>query len=91
MNTYDPADFIVYVNMSRSLTPSDRIDAGNLIEIRLPSGYANHSPLNRLRIRAALRYSQSSLQSPLVADSVVPFSRPSSSPEPAALRAQPAR
>ena len=84
MNTYDPADFILYVHMSRSLTPWARTDAGNLVESRLPSGYANQSPSTRLRSRGPLRASQSVLQFPLAADAVVPSSRPSSSPEPAA-------
>jgi hypothetical protein len=49
MNTYDPADGIVYVHMAPQADPW----SAPVIEARrcntLPSGYANQSPRTRLR------------------------------------------
>ena len=49
MNTYDPADSIVYVQMAPESDPWSR----PVVETRrcntLPSGYANQSPRTRLR------------------------------------------
>jgi hypothetical protein len=49
MNTYDPADYIVYVSMDRSFAPSGTPAASVAAAHRLPSGYANGSPRTRLR------------------------------------------
>ncbi len=68
MNTYDPADYIVYVSMDRTLTPSVSPLPGICPENRLPSGYANESPRTRLRRGTAVRPSQSSVQPPLEED-----------------------
>ncbi len=54
MNIYDPADYVSYVRMDRSLAPpvgSRRPTAA----IRLPSDYANESPRTSLRKRAPRR------------------------------------
>ena len=53
MNTYDPADYIVYVSMDRTLSP-DPLPLPSARPVhRLPSGYANQSPGTRLRSATA--------------------------------------
>ena len=48
MNTYDPADLILYVHVGRGTDPaSTSSDSGRTCH-RLPSGYANRSPLTYL-------------------------------------------
>jgi len=51
MKTYDPANYIRYVHMDgtpvSSALPGTRVPTG----VRLPSGYANQSPLTTLRHR----------------------------------------
>jgi hypothetical protein len=64
MNTYDPADYITYVAMDQQHRPSVGPRPGDAIENHLPEGYANASPMTRLRMRAAVRASQSDGQSP---------------------------
>ena len=49
MNTYDPANYIVYVSMARTFPASAPQAEAVAVEHRLPSGYANGSPLTRLR------------------------------------------
>jgi hypothetical protein len=49
MNTYDPADYIVYVHMARQATPRVTPAWSTGTSDRLPSGYANESPRTRLR------------------------------------------
>jgi hypothetical protein len=50
MNTYDPANYIVYVSMDRSFSAASVAPAAAVATAhRLPSGYANGSPLTRLR------------------------------------------
>jgi hypothetical protein len=49
MNTYDPANYIVYVSMDRTFPASGMPAAAAATAHRLPSGYANGSPLTRLR------------------------------------------
>ena len=58
MNTYDPADYIVYVSMDRQHRPSVVGRPSDLAANRLPEGYANASPKTRLR-RAAVQPSPS--------------------------------
>jgi hypothetical protein len=59
MNTYDPADYITYVAMDQQHRPSvGGPGPGDVIENHLPEGYANASPMTRLRVRAAVRASQ---------------------------------
>ncbi len=64
MNTYDPADYITYVSMDQQHRPSLGPRPGDAIENHLPEGYANASPMTRLRTRAALRASRSDGQPP---------------------------
>ena len=52
MNTYDPADYIVYVSMDKGHTPSVVGGPSDAME-SLPEGYANASPKTRLRRGAA--------------------------------------
>jgi hypothetical protein len=59
MNTYDPADYITYVAMDQRHRPSVGPEPDDAIENHLPEGYANASPMTRLRIRAAVRASRS--------------------------------
>ena len=47
MNTYDPADYIVYVVLAADAGPVPAPPAEN----RLPRGYANQSPHTSLRVR----------------------------------------
>jgi hypothetical protein len=49
MNTYDPADYIVYVSMDRTFAPSGSLSPSVPAAHRLPGGYANQSPRTRLR------------------------------------------
>ncbi len=59
MNTYDPADYIVYVSMDKGHTPSVVGGPSDVMESRLPEGYANASPKTRLRRGAAAQPSWS--------------------------------
>ena len=48
MNTYDPAEGIVYRHMAgRTDDPATSVDATSVVD-RLPTGYANRSPSTRL-------------------------------------------
>jgi hypothetical protein len=49
MNTYDPANFIVYVKMDCGVRVSEPPAVRVAVEHPLPSGYANGSPRTRLR------------------------------------------
>ncbi len=51
MNTYDPADGIVYRHMARSIDPSATPVAATSV-VHLPAGYADQSPCTRLPARA---------------------------------------
>jgi hypothetical protein len=55
MNTYDPADYIVYVTMDRGRTAGPAADGGVETPHRLPRGYADQSPRTRLRSRVPTR------------------------------------
>jgi hypothetical protein len=62
MNTYDPADYIVYVSMDRTYSPSTAsLAAGVVAAHRLPNGYANGSPRTRLRRPAPTGYATASV------------------------------
>jgi hypothetical protein len=61
MNTYDPADYIVYVRMDRTLSPDPLPVPSARPAHRLPRGYANQSPGTRLRSTTA-RSARSSLE-----------------------------
>ena len=51
MNTYDPADKILYVHMTREMDAySTPLESGNTY-CRLPVGYANRSSHTRLKLR----------------------------------------
>ena len=71
MNTYDPADYIVYVSMDRTLTASVSTSADIRPANHLPSGYANESPLTRLRRSDPVRPFRSIVPPPLPADAGV--------------------
>jgi|tagenome__1003787_1003787.scaffolds.fasta_scaffold18516900_1 hypothetical protein len=49
MNTYDPADGIVYVHMARETAPCPTLLGEDRGCARLPAGYANGSPSTALR------------------------------------------
>lgn len=49
MNTYDPADSIVYVHMAPEPDPWSRPVVQSQRCTTLPTGYANQSPRTRLR------------------------------------------
>ena len=70
MNTYDPADYIVYVHIDQKLQSALSHLPSVPAESPLPSGYANASPRTRLRNGTAVRPSRSSRQRP--ADAVTP-------------------
>ena len=61
MNTYDPANYIVYVSMNRTFPASGPSAATVATAHRLPSGYANGSPRTRLRRTAAAENANPSL------------------------------
>ena len=63
MNTYDPADYIVYVSMDRQTGSSVGAAPGRGMEHRLPEGYANASP--KTRLRSSVRTFRSDGRSPL--------------------------
>jgi hypothetical protein len=65
MNTYDPADYILYVSMDGKRQPSVDVPPRDFMEHRLPQGYANGSPRTRLRNCVAVRPSRPHGQSPL--------------------------
>jgi hypothetical protein len=48
VNTYDPADRVLYIHMPRQMDPySTPLESGNAY-CRLPAGYANRSSRTRL-------------------------------------------
>jgi hypothetical protein len=49
VNTYDPADGIVYIHMAREMGPSPTALDEDRRCARLPDGYANGSPSTSLR------------------------------------------
>jgi hypothetical protein len=49
MNTYDPADLILYVNMTREIGSDSPPLEGGLRCNKLPASYANRSSRTRLR------------------------------------------
>jgi hypothetical protein len=53
VNTYDPADYIVYVRMDEILPQV--VTSPTPVEHRLPARYANESPGTRLRGPASAR------------------------------------
>ena len=70
MNTYDPADYIVYVSMDRENRAAIR-PRPDVVEHKLPPGYADTSPRTRLKVPASVSPSLSSGQ---VVDITSPFS-----------------
>jgi hypothetical protein len=55
MNTYDPAACVRYVHLDGGLACPPLTTSCGPTGTRLPSGYANASPLTTLRGRAAAR------------------------------------
>jgi hypothetical protein len=49
VNTYDPADLIVYVHLARQTHPRPSTRGADRGCARLPAGYANESPSTALR------------------------------------------
>jgi len=70
MNTYDPADYIVYVSMDRENRAAIR-PRPDVVEHKLPPGYADTSPRTRLKVPASV---SPSLSSGHVVDITSPFS-----------------
>ena len=49
MNTYDPADWILYIHMALEMDASATLADSSHTYCRLPVGYANRSPRTCLR------------------------------------------
>ena len=59
MNTYDPANYILYVHMDKERQTSPSHMAGLPAESRPPSGYADGSPRTTLRNGTPVRPARS--------------------------------
>jgi hypothetical protein len=85
MNTYDPADGIVYVHMAREMAPRPTLRGEDRGCARLPAGYANGSP------STALRHPGSQLRKPALMSASQPSIPIQGKPGETSLRRSPER